>query len=72
MDASKVLKAIMLQKQVNYEIDTFGKASEKAADQLEALSDSLTSSEQDLFLSLYLDMEQLDEKKKEMSHLIKH
>ena len=72
MDASKVLKAIMLQKQVNYEIETHGKASEKAADELMVLVDSLTSSEEDLFLSTYLDIEQIDIKKKSMSHLINH
>jgi hypothetical protein len=72
MDASKVLKAIMLQKQVNYEIETFGEASASAADELMVLVDSLTSSEEDLFLSMYLDLEQIDIKKKSMSHLIKH
>ena len=72
MDASKVLKAIMLQKQVNYEIETFGEASASAADELMVVADSLTSSEEDLFLSTYLDLEQIDIKKKSKSHLTHH
>jgi HKD family nuclease len=72
MDASKILKAVMLQNQINLEIETKGETTMEKAETLELLVDSFTTSEGDLFIELCLDSKQKKAQiELEINHIVK-
>ena len=65
MDTKKVLKAVALQLQCNYEIETLGEAQIKTFVELEGLAESFTIAEADLFCDLCMTLRTEEERKQD-------